>query len=80
MKLNTGNIRVTYSFYTGMLEKENFVEKAESKLAKANFNIDSDKWERFKKIAKINDSSGSQEIRKFIDKYLSENSQLDLKV
>ena len=45
-----------------------------------NVNVDAEKWERFKKIAKINNSTASQEIRKFIDRYLSENSQLDLKV
>ena len=33
-------------------------------------------YERFKKVAKANDSTAVQEIRKFIKKYLSENSQL----
>ena len=47
---------------------------------KVNLNVNAEKWERFKKIAKINNSTASQEIRKFIDRYLSENSQLDLKV
>jgi len=56
------------------------MEKAEKKIAKANFNIDSEKWDRFKKIAKLKDSTAAQEIRKSIDKYLSENSQLELKV
>jgi hypothetical protein len=39
--------------------------------------VDDQKWERFKKIAKHNESDASKEIRKAINKYLSENAQLD---
>ncbi len=42
--------------------------------------VDEQKWERFKKIAKLNESDASKEIRKAINKYLSENAQLDLKL
>lgn len=41
--------------------------------------IDLDLRERFKKVTKLNDSTSSQEIRKFIKEYVSKNSQLALK-
>ena len=44
-----------------------------------NFKIDKDLRDRFIEICKINDTTGTQELRKFIKKYLSENSQLLLK-
>ena len=50
------------------------------KLKKVNFNVEPSKWEDFKKIAKLNQSDSNKEIRKAIDKYLSENSQLVLKI
>jgi antitoxin component of RelBE/YafQ-DinJ toxin-antitoxin module len=45
-----------------------------------NIRVDEDKWERFKKIAKANESDASKEVRKFINKYLSENAQLHLEI
>ena len=45
-----------------------------------NIRIDDVKWERFKKIAKLNESDASKEVRKFVNKYLSDNAQLDLKL
>ncbi len=42
--------------------------------ARLNVLVDKTKLERFKKIAKKKNSSASQQIRIFIDKYLSENS------
>jgi len=45
-----------------------------------NIRIDSDKWEKFKKIAKLNESDASKEVRKFVNRYLSDNAQLDLKL
>ena len=44
-----------------------------------NIRVDEQKWERFKRIAKLNESDASKEIRKFINKYLAENAQLLLK-
>lgn len=41
--------------------------------------LDEDLYERFKRVAKENDSTAVQEIRKFIKEYLSKNSQLALK-
>ena len=41
----------------------------------ANFSIDKYKWLRFKKISQYNNSDASKELRKFIDDYLSKNSQ-----
>ena len=37
-------------------------------------------WDKFKKIAKYKDSDASKEIRKFIKRYLAENSQLFLEM
>ena len=39
-----------------------------------NIRVDGDKWEEFKKIAKLNESDASKEVRKFINKYLKDNS------
>jgi hypothetical protein len=50
------------------------------KLKKVNFNVEPTKWEQFKKIAKYNQSDSNKELRKFIDHYLSENSQLGMKL
>ena len=47
---------------------------------RVNFNVDPEKWERFKKVAKLKNSDANKELRKFIDKYLSENGQLALEV
>lgn len=55
-----------------MFEKE--------KLKKVNINVEPSKWEDFKAIAKINQSDASKELRKFIDKYLEENRQLQIRV
>jgi hypothetical protein len=50
------------------------------KLKRVNFNVEPSKWEDFKKIAKLNQSDSNKELRKFIDKYLEENRQLQIKV
>lgn len=50
------------------------------KLKKVNFNVEPTKWEMLKKIAKHNQSDSNKELRKFIDQYLSENSQLVMKL
>ncbi len=44
------------------------------KTVRLNVLVDKTKLERFKKIAKKKNSSASQQIRIFIDSYLSENS------
>ena len=46
---------------------------------RATIQVDRKKWERFRKIAKTRHSDASKEIRKFIDRYLAENAQLELK-
>jgi len=43
-----------------------------------NIRVDEEKWERFKKVSKANESDASKEVRKFINRYLSENAQLFL--
>ena len=58
----------------------NKYERFTMEKTKATMEVNAKKWERFKKIAKINNSTASQEFRKFMDRYLAENSQLDLKV
>ena len=45
-------------------------------MKKATILVEPDKWERFRKIAKKKQSDASKELRKFIDRYLAENSQL----
>jgi len=45
-----------------------------------NVRVDDQKWQRFKEIAKLNESDASKEIRKFINKYLAENAQLSIKI
>ncbi|SMC10192.1 hypothetical protein [Nitratiruptor tergarcus] len=42
--------------------------------------VEKDLWDKFMKIAKYKDSDASKEIRKFIKKYLVENSQLFLEL
>ena len=47
---------------------------------KVSVNVDGEKWEKFKKLAKYMNSDTNKEIRKFIDKYLAEHSQLFLEM
>jgi hypothetical protein len=42
--------------------------------------VNKEDFERFKKIAKYNDSDTSKEIRKFIKRYISKNADLTLKL
>ena len=37
-------------------------------MKKVGFNVEVDKWERFKKLAKANQSDTNKELRKFIDR------------
>ena len=45
-----------------------------------NIRVDAEKWEKFKKLAKSLNSDASKETRKFIDRYLSEHSNLFLEL
>jgi len=54
------------------------LDKAGQKKKRINLLVDPDKWERFQKIAKILDSDASKEVRKFVDKYISENKDLGI--
>ena len=42
----------------------------------ANIKVDRSKWNTFKKVAKMNNSDASKEIRKFIEKYINDNKDL----
>jgi len=42
----------------------------------ANFKVEKNKWEAFKKIAKLKHSDSSKELRKLIDKYIEENKDI----
>ncbi|BCD68949.1 hypothetical protein [Nitratiruptor sp. YY09-18] len=42
--------------------------------------VEPDLWDKFIKIARYKDSDASKEIRKFIKRYLAENSQLFLEM
>ncbi len=50
----------------------------QKKMIHKTIRVEKDLWEKFMKIAKYKDSDASKEIRKFIKRYLSENSQLFL--
>ena len=50
------------------------------KMVHKTIRIEEDLWDKFKKIAKYKDSDASKEIRKFIKRYLAENSQLFLEM
>jgi hypothetical protein len=52
---------------------------SERVLKKANIIVEFDKWEQFKKLTKLKQSDASKEIRKFIDKWLAKNVQLESK-
>ena len=45
---------------------------------KISIDVEAEKWDRMKKVAKINNSTGAQEFRKFMDRYLKENAHLEL--
>lgn len=40
-----------------------------------NIRVDEDKWEQFKKKAKLSESDASKEIRKFINSFLLKNNK-----
>ncbi len=50
------------------------------KYKNVSINVRHEAWEKFKKIARYKDSDANKEIRKFIDRYVSENSQLFLQL
>lgn len=47
---------------------------------KVGFYCEPTKWENFKRVAKLNESDANKTLRILIDKYLSENSQLVMKL
>lgn len=49
-------------------------------LKKTSLTLDADDYELFKKVAKINNSDASKEIRKFIEDYISKNQQTVMKI
>ena len=50
------------------------------KMVLKTIRVEEELWDKFKKIAKYKDSDASKEIRKFIKRYLAENSQLFLEM
>jgi hypothetical protein len=52
----------------------------QEKMKKVGFNVEPSKWEKFKRVAKLNQSDTNKELRKFIDRYLAENAQMALKI
>ncbi len=50
------------------------------KMIHKTIRVEEELWDKFKKIAKYKDSDASKEIRKFIKRYLAENSQLFLEM
>lgn len=47
---------------------------------KVGFWCEPDQWEKFKIIAKLNESDANKTLRIMIDDYISKNSQLSFKV
>ena len=45
-----------------------------------NIRVDEKIWERFKKVARAQESDASKEIRKFIKRYVIEHSELFLQL
>lgn len=45
---------------------------------RANLMVDKELWERFKAIAKSNDETATQLLRKYVKKYVSDNAQLTI--
>ena len=58
----------------GVLIHESILDYDES------LEVEKELWDKFRKIASYKDSDASKEIRKFIKRYLSENSQLFLQL
>jgi len=52
----------------------------EKKMIHKTIRVEKDLWDRFMKIAKAKDSDASKEIRKFIKRYIGENSELFLQL
>jgi metal-responsive CopG/Arc/MetJ family transcriptional regulator len=52
----------------------------QDKMIHKTIRVEKDLWDKFKKVAKYKDSDASKEIRKFIKRYLAENSQLFLEI
>jgi len=52
----------------------------QDKMIHKTIRVERDLWDKFKKVAKYKDSDASKEIRKFIKRYLAENSQLFLEM
>jgi len=50
------------------------------KMIHKTIRVDEDLWKRFIKIAKAKESDASKEIRKFIKKYVTENSDFYLQL
>jgi len=47
-----------------------------SKIVHKTIRIEAEIWEQFKKVARYKDSDASKEIRKFVKRYIAENSKL----
>ena len=54
--------------------------KMQKQMIHKTIRVEKDLWEKFMKITRYKDSDASKEIRKFIKRYLAENSQLFLEI
>ncbi len=54
--------------------------KMQKQMIHKTIRVEKDLWEKFMKITRYKDSDASKEIRKFIKRYLAENSQLFLEM
>jgi len=52
----------------------------DKKMIHKTIRVEKELWNRFMKIAKAKDSDASKEIRKFIKRYVADNSELFLQL
>ncbi|MRJ01831.1 MAG: hypothetical protein C6I05_00100 [Epsilonproteobacteria bacterium] len=52
----------------------------QTKMVHKTIRIEAELWEQFKKMARYKDSDASKEIRKFVKRYIAENSRLFVEI
>jgi len=75
MRVVWDKTRNLYSYYNtkGVIMQD-------KKMIHKTIRVEKELWDRFMKIAKAKDSDASKEIRKFIKRYVADNSELFLQL
>lgn len=71
-------IDIIFILSSDILREE--INMFERVLKKTSLTLDYEDFQLFKKVAKINNSDASKEIRKFIEDYIKKNQQTVLKL